>query len=107
MDKEKLIKQIMAECEKDGEPVTYEEASEMAEMEVKAGNIKTYVTDKKRVSAPKKVKISDEKQMLFNDLVSFLENNYTFEVEKPNKLLVIFIGDKKFKLDLIETRQKK
>lgn len=30
MDKEKLIKQIMAECAKDGEPVTYEEAAEMA-----------------------------------------------------------------------------
>ena len=40
MDKEKLIKKIMRECEKDGEPVTYEEATEMAEMETKAGGIK-------------------------------------------------------------------
>ena len=30
---EKLIKQIMAEAEADGEPVTKEEAQEMAEME--------------------------------------------------------------------------
>ena len=36
MDKEKLIQQIMKECEKDGEPVTKEEATEMAEMEIKA-----------------------------------------------------------------------
>ena len=36
MDKEKLINQIMAEAETDGEPVTREEAEEMAEMEIKA-----------------------------------------------------------------------
>ena len=44
MDKEKLIARIMKECEQDGEPVTREEAEEMAEMEIKAGGIKRYET---------------------------------------------------------------
>ena len=40
--KEKMILQIMEECEKEGEPVTREEAEEMAEMEIKANGIKRY-----------------------------------------------------------------
>lgn len=35
-DYDKLVKNIMAKAEKDGEPVTYEEAREMANMEIKA-----------------------------------------------------------------------
>ena len=36
MDVNALAKKIFAECEKDGEPVTMEEALEMAKMEMKA-----------------------------------------------------------------------
>ena len=52
MTKEKLIEAIMNECAKDGEPVTIEEATEMAEMEIKAGNVKRYeqaTVEKKKV----------------------------------------------------------
>ena len=43
MEIEKLIAQIMAECEVDGEPVTREEAEEMPKMEMNAKqNIKRY-----------------------------------------------------------------
>lgn len=42
MTKEKLIVRIMKECEKDGEPVTREEAEKMAEMEIKAGGMRRY-----------------------------------------------------------------
>ena len=38
--KEKLILQIMKECEADGEPITREEAEEMVEMEIKAKGLK-------------------------------------------------------------------
>lgn len=38
--KEKLIDQIMRECEADGEPVTKEEAEAMAEMELHAKDVK-------------------------------------------------------------------
>ena len=36
MDKEKLIIKIMKEFEADGEPVTREEAEEIADLEIKA-----------------------------------------------------------------------
>ena len=43
MDKlEKLISEIMAEAKADGEPVTREEAEEMAKMELSAKDIKRY-----------------------------------------------------------------
>ena len=42
MDKEKIIARIMKECEADSEPVTRAEAEEMAEMEIKANDIKNY-----------------------------------------------------------------
>ena len=40
--KEKLILEIMKEAEADGEPVSREEAEEMANMELKAKGIKDY-----------------------------------------------------------------
>ena len=60
MELEKLAKQIMKECEKDGEPVSFEEALEMAEMEIKAKGIKRYEhseskTEKKKERPPRKV----------------------------------------------------
>lgn len=65
MDKEKLIARIMKECEQDGEPVTREEAEEMAEMEIKAGGIKRYETsDKPRKPVKKERKVDEKKRHL-------------------------------------------
>ena len=63
MNKEKLIKQIMAEAEADGEPVTREEAEEMAEMEIKAKGIKNYTQGEK----PKKKPIVKKQKIGRND----------------------------------------
>ena len=56
MDKmEKLIATIMKEAEKDGEPVTYEEAKEMAEMELKTNaDVKRYERQTSREKKPRK-----------------------------------------------------
>lgn len=70
LEMEKLIKSIMAEAEKDGEPVTYEEAIEMAEMELGAkANFKHY----EKADQPKKKKVEkvrkvdeDKKHILMN-----------------------------------------
>ena len=62
---------------------------------------------KKRQSESLKLKVSDEKTQIFNDLLRFLTENYDFSVLKDNKLIEISYNGKKFKLDLIETRQKK
>lgn len=68
MDKEKLITKIMKECEQDGEPVTKKEAEEMAEMEIKAHDIKHYEkSDKPRKTAKKERKVDTTKKRLLMD----------------------------------------
>ena len=111
MDKfEKLVKSIMADAEKEGEPLTREEAEEVAEMELKAQKVKNYVrsASPKAENTPKKsrtTKVSAEKTQLFNDILSFLNKNYqNVEILKENKLIFVQIADKKFKLDLIQSR---
>ena len=49
---EKLVLEIMKEAEADGEPITKEEAEEMAKMEMGAKEIKRY--EKAETTAPKK-----------------------------------------------------
>jgi hypothetical protein len=64
-------------------------------------------TDKKQ-SKPKTVKVSDEKQKLFNEIRANLENIYdSVEILKENKLIQVKIGEKVFKIDLIEQRKPK
>lgn len=69
MDKEKLIKSIMAEYEKDGEPITREEAEEIAEMEIKAKGIKNYVqADITKPRKPRERKVDTEKAEILDYL---------------------------------------
>lgn len=76
MDKklEKLIATIMKECEQDGEPVTYEEAKEMAEAELKANKeCKNYAqSEKPRKKAEKVRKVDEEKGRLLTDVKALL-----------------------------------
>ena len=81
-----------------------------AELDAKQKEIKVNVgarSEKKTERKPKVIKVSDEKTQIFNDLLRFLIENYDFSVLKDNKLIEISYNGKKFKLDLIETRQKK
>lgn len=92
------------ECPED---VTIEEVKEIAE---KSKTIKVehgIATEKKTEKKPRTVKISDEKTEIFEYLTDFLPKNYDISVLKPNKLIEISYNGKKFKLDLIETREKK
>lgn len=76
MDKEKLIAQIMREAEADGEPVTREEAEEMAEMEIKAKGIKRYeqkAETKKVERKPREKKVDEEKASIIKALAETLE----------------------------------
>lgn len=61
-----------------------------------------------KAKKPKTVKASDEKVKLFNEI---LENLYKYsenvEVLKENKLIQVKIGEKVFKIDLIEQRKPK
>jgi hypothetical protein len=75
MTKEKLIEQIIKECEKDGEPVTKEEAAEMAEMELKAKkDCRHYETDatKTRKPAAREKKVDAEKVEIISTVAEML-----------------------------------
>lgn len=72
-DREKLILEIMKEFEADGEPVTREEAEEIAEMEIKAKtNSKHYEKGEPRKSAPKERKVDETKKHLFELIIAAL-----------------------------------
>ena len=67
---------------------------------------------KRKQSKPKTVKVSDEKQALFAEIHEKLceycdEIDGTCEILKENKLICVKIGEKTFKIDLIEQRQPK
>ena len=77
MDKlEKLITTIMKEAEADDEPVTYEEAKEMAEMEIKAStDLKRYEqSEKPRKKTEKVRKVDEEKKILLQNVKDTLED---------------------------------
>ena len=113
IDIDKLALEIFKECEKDGEPVTMEEAKEMAQMEIGARGMSREATstEKKTTPAEKKkrtVKISDEKVELFTLLWEAVSAKYEgAEITKENKNISVTINGKTFKVDLIEQRAKK
>lgn len=93
----------------------YLDNEEQNELEQKAKDNKITATihgvggEKKKQSKPKTVKVSDEKQALFSQIEGFLKNytNYNVEILKENKLIQVKIGEKVFKIDLIEQRPPK
>lgn len=76
MDREKLIAKIMKDFEADGEPVTREEAEEIADLEIKAkANDRRYEQSKpKKTSTPKERKVDETKKHLFEIIITSLEN---------------------------------
>ena len=107
MDKfEKLVKEIMEEALADGEPVTREEAEEMAKMELGAKEYKRYeqatVTKEKKTRTVKKDK---EKIAIIKKLYDFLltdgENSATIVNEQRE------ITFRDFSITLTKHRRKK
>lgn len=111
-DLNKLAEQIFKECEKDGEPISMEDALEMAKMEIGAKgmtNVGKSVDNPDKPKKPKTVKISDEKKELFSEILSDLEDVYKQNVKvlKENKLIQVKMSEKIFKIDIIEQRPPK
>ena len=107
-DLNKLAEQIFKECKKDGEPISMEDALEMAKMEIGAKgltNAGKSVDNPEKPRKPKTVKISDEKKELFKRVLSIFDENAV--VLKENKLIQVKIGEKIFKIDIIEQRPPK
>ena len=109
MDKEKLIARIMKECAQDGEPVTREEAEEMAEMEIKANGIKCYEkSDKPRKAVKKERKVDAIKKRLLMDCKVLLEGlgAEILGVKTETEVTFTFEGEE-YSLKLIKHRPKK
>ena len=114
-DFEKLVTDIMKECEKDGEPVTRAEAEEMAKMELGAKEISHYAQapePRKKSDKPRTVKVSDEKKELFSTILQNLTRcegveQENIQVLSENKLIQIDINGKIFKIDIIQQRESK
>ena len=90
---EKLIETIMKEAEKDGEPVTYEEAKEMAEMEVKAKKEVKNVAQsgKKRKPSKKERKVDEEKGAILREVKALLEELGATDTEMKTETKINFL----------------
>lgn len=109
MTKERLIAKIMKECEQDGEPVTKEEATEMAEMEIKANGLKRYEkSDKPRKVSTRERKVDTTKKRLLMDCKVLLErlNANILAVKTETEITFIFEGEE-YSLKLVKHRPKK
>lgn len=99
MDLEKLINQIMKECAEDGEPVTREEAEEMAKMEINAKKDRRYELSEKtetKKKKPKVRKVDTEKLEILKTVAAALENDgFSCEIEKE---IAVHFGNYSLKL---------
>lgn len=102
---EKLANQIMKEAEEDGEPVTKEEALEMAEMELKAKDAKVdkvaSATRKPRKATPP----DEEKVEIIKKLYDFILTNLDESATIVNVQREITFGS--YSIQLIKHRPKK
>jgi hypothetical protein len=105
-DFEKLVNSIMKECEADGEPVTREEAEEMAKMEMKVKtNIKNYTSTEKvkKPRKPRERKVDNEKLEILKIVAAALESEgHNVQIEKE---IALHFGE--YSLRLVKHRPKK
>lgn len=91
----------------------FEENEEQNALDEKAKKVKVNhgagESGKGKSAKPRTVVVSDEKKTLFEDIFSNLVEIYgeNAKIEKENKLIIVKIGEKTFKIDLIEQRKPK
>lgn len=109
---EKLVISIMKECEQDGEPVTREEAEEMAKMEMNVP--KRYEQkDKPKKKTTKVRKVDEEKKHILSCVKTLLEGMQLNADERPNVQmkteteLSFSLGGNNYTLKLTKHRPKK
>lgn len=106
MTKEKLIARIIKECEKDGEPVTREEAEKMAEMEIKAGGMRRYEkSDTPRKPSTRERKVDEKKKHLLGCCRVLLEGlgSQITSIKTETEISFIYDGEE-FSFKLVKHR---
>ena len=107
MNKERIVAEIMKECEKDGEPVTRKEAEKMAEMEIKFAEQRHYEkSEKPRKPSTKERKIDENKKRILNNCRVLLEGMQAeiTSIKTETELSFIF-NDEEYTLKLIKHRK--
>lgn len=108
--KEKLIQTLIAEAEKDGEPITREEAEEMALMEIKASGIKDYAqAEEKKPRKKREIKLDPTKVTFIHYLEEWLLTTDVENVTIVNeqKEVSFDIKGENYSLSLIKHRKAK
>lgn len=94
---EKLVKEIMEETAADGEPVTKEEAEEMARMELGAKEERRYEkSDKPRKPSTKERKVDEEKKFLLECILAGLRTTAEtddFEIKTETEIKFTAYGN--------------
>lgn len=110
MDKfEKLVKEIMTEAEKDGEPVTRAEAEEMAKMEIGEKEIRRYEQKEptKRKTSSRTRKVDEEKKHLLGCIKTLLEGMKADIVSVKTETEIRFTyGENEYTVKLTKHRKK-
>ena len=109
MNREKLIAEIMKDFEAEGEPVTREEAEEIADLEIKAkANDRRYEQSKpKKTSTPKERKVDETKKHLFEIIIASLENEVKNGSLKNEVEYSFDFGEDRYTLKLTKHRPAK
>ena len=103
-----LAKKIFDECAKDGEPVTMEEAREMAEMEAKALNSDHGTETEKKSRKPKVRKIDEVKKKLLLNIEALLQEMGATETTLNNEVELSFTYEaENYSIRLIKHRATK
>ena len=108
MTLEKLAAKIFKECEKEGEPVTMDEALEMAKMEINAKGHYEQNAAKVRKAAKRERKVDKEKLRFLNAFRVYLEGvGAVVEMFKNEAQIDFTFGENSYTLKLVKHRQKK
>lgn len=106
--KEKLILSIMKSAEADGEPISREEAEEMAEMEIKAKGITEYAQAEKKPRKKREVKKDATKIALIKRLADFMQEIVTdVEVTNDQRTIEFVVMGENYSITLTKHRKKK
>lgn len=109
---QKLAQEIFAECEKEGEPVTMEEALEMAKMEMSAKEERRYEQSvtKERKPSTKVRKVDEEKLTILTALKETLTSMAGIEITECKTETEIHFslnGEVEYTLKLVKHRPPK
>ena len=106
--KEKLILSIMKSAEADGEPISREEAEEMAEMEIKAKGITEYAQAEKKPRKKREVKKDVTKIALIKRLADFMQEIATdVEITNDQRTIEFVVMGENYSITLTKHRKKK